>query len=72
MTCNDAYPLPRAQDCLEAMAGPRMLSTMDIMLEENQATMAEKDIAKTVFTTKYGLFEFKTMPFGPMTAPITN
>ena len=33
--------------------------------------MAERDIPKMAFTTKYGLFEFTTMPFGLMTAPAT-
>ena len=31
--------------------------------------MAEKDIPKTALTTKYGLFEFTTMPFSLMTVP---
>ena len=48
-----------------------MFSTMDIMLAYNQVPVAEQDIPKTAFTTKYGLFEFTTMPFSLMTAPAT-
>ena len=35
LTHNDAYPVPRAQDCLDAMAGSRMFSTMDILSAYN-------------------------------------
>ena len=55
MTYNEAKPVPRAQDCLDAMAGSRMFSTMDILSAYNQVPMAEKDIPKMLFTTKYGV-----------------
>ena len=71
VTRNDAYPVPRTQDCLDSMAGSGMFSTMDILSAYNQVPVAEEDIPKTVFSTKYGLFEFTTMPFGLMTAPAT-
>ena len=44
---------------------------MDILLAYNQVPMAEKDIPKMAFTTKYGLFQFTTMLFGLMTVPAT-
>ena len=59
-----AYPIPRTQDCLNAM-------TMDITLAYNQVPVAEKDIPKTAFVTKYGLYEFTKMPFVLSTAPQT-
>ena len=71
MTHNDAYPVPRAQDCLDAVAGSRMFSTMDILSAYNQVSMTEKDIPKTAFTTKYGLFELTAMPFGIVAAGST-
>ena len=71
VTRNDAYPVPRAQDCLDSMAGSGMFSTIDILSAYNQVPVAEEDIPKTAFSTKYGLFEFTTMPFGLMTAPAT-
>ena len=46
-----------------------MFSTMDIILAYNQVPVAEKDIPKTAFVTKYGLYEFTKMPFGLSTAP---
>ena len=41
-----------------------MFSTADILSTIIQVPMAEKDIPKMVFTTKYGLFAFTAMPFG--------
>ena len=68
MTHSDAYPLPRVQDCLDAMAGSGMFFTMNILLAYSQVPMTEKHIPKTALTTKYGLLS-PTMPFGLITAP---
>ena len=54
MIHDDAYSVPRAQDYLDIMAASGMFSTMDILLAYNQVLMAEKDIPKAAFTTKYG------------------
>ena len=53
------------------MAGAAMFSTMDITLAYNQVPVAEKDIPKTAFVIKYGLYEFTKMSFGLSTAPQT-
>ena len=56
-----AYPIPHTQDCLDAVAGVTIFSTMDIAVAYYQIPVADEDIAKTSFITKYGLHEFKTM-----------
>ena len=71
VTKDVAYPIPRTQDCLDAMIGATMFLTMDITLAYNQVLVAEKDIPKTAFVTKYGLYEFTKMPFGLSIAPQT-
>ena len=43
--------------------------TMDITAVYYQIPVAQEDIQKTAFITKYGLYKFKTMPFGLKTAP---
>ena len=58
MTHSDAYPVPRAQDCLDVMGGLEMFPSMDILSTYNQVPMAERDIPKMVFATKDGLFKF--------------
>ena len=71
VTKDVAYPIPRTQDCLDAMSGTAMFSTMDITSLYNQVPIAEEDIPKTAFVTKCGLCEFTKMPFGLSTAPQT-
>ena len=40
VTRNDAYPMPRAQECLDSMVGSGMFSTMDILSAYNQVPVA--------------------------------
>ena len=61
-TRKDSFPIPRTQDCLDALEGANVFSTLDITSAYNQ--IREQDIPKTAFISKYGLFEFTTMPFG--------
>ena len=71
ITKQDAYPLPRIQDCLDALAGAQLFSSMDITSAYNQIPVREEDIPKTAFVSKYGLFEFLFMPFGMHNATAT-
>ena len=59
------------KDCLDAMSGTTMFSTMDITSAYNQVPIEEQDIPKTAFVTKYGLYEFTKIPSGLSTAPQT-
>ena len=70
-TKKDAFPIPRTEDCLDAVAGSTIFSTMDITSAYHQIPVSEKDIPKTAFVTKYGLFEYVTMPFGLCNATAT-
>ena len=67
----DAFPLPRTQDCFDAVAGATVFSSMDITSAYNQIPIREQYIAKMAFVTKYGLYEITTMPFGICNAPAT-
>lgn len=71
VTCKDAFPLPRTRDCLDAVAGATLFTSLDITSAYNQIPIKKEDIPKTAFTTKYGLFEYTTMPFGLCNAPAT-
>ena len=63
-TRKDSFPIPRTQDCLDALESAKVFSTSDITSAYNQIPVREQDIPKTAFISKYGLFEFTTMPFG--------
>ena len=51
--------------CLRAV----LFSTLDITSAYNQIPVRVEDIPKTAFVTKFGSFEYTTMPFGLCNAP---
>ena len=71
VTKPDAFPLPRTEDCLDAMAGSVLFFTLDITSAYTQVPVKVEDIPKTAFVIKYGLFEYVTIPFGLSNAPTT-
>ena len=71
VTKKDAFPLPKISDCLDAVSGSMYFSTLDLTSGYNQVRVAEEDIPKTAFVTKYGLFESPFMSFGLCNAPAT-
>ena len=69
ITKKDAFPLPRIHDCLDAVAGAKFLSTFDLTSGFHQIKIKESDIPKSDFCTKYGLYEYLTMPMGMTNSP---
>ncbi|ROT62945.1 hypothetical protein C7M84_019191 [Penaeus vannamei] len=69
VTAKDSYPLPRMDDTLDAMAGARWFSTLDLKSGYHQVEMAREDKAKTAFSFGQGLWQFTVMPFGLCNAP---
>lgn len=64
VTKNDVFPLPRIQDCLDAVSGATIFSTFDLTSRYHQVPVKETDTSKTAFTTKYCLWEYLTLPMG--------
>jgi hypothetical protein len=64
VTVKDAYPIPRVDDCLDALACAKWFSAMNLCSGFWQVAMDPEDKLKTAFSTVSGLYHFKVMPFG--------
>lgn len=71
LTRKDAYPLPRIDTCLDAMASARWFSTFDLRSSYHQVQVNLEDRDKTAFICPRGMYRFKTMPFGMCNAGAT-
>ncbi|GFO16517.1 Pol polyprotein [Plakobranchus ocellatus] len=71
ITRKDVFPLPRIEDCVDALDGNLMFSKLDANSAYWQVRLDEESKPKTAFCTRRGLFEFVRMPFGLCNAPAT-
>lgn len=67
----DAYSLPNITDILDQLAGAKYFSVLDLASGFHQIPMTQKDATKTAFSTLYGHYQFKRMPFGLKNALVT-
>jgi len=70
-TIGDAYPLPNITDILDQLGNAKYFSVLDLASGFHQIPMDPKDAPKTAFSTPYGHYQFKRMPFGLKNAPAT-
>lgn len=68
-TIKDAHPLPHQSDCLAALGGNVLFSTMDLTSGFYNIPMAEEDKKYTAFTTPVELHEYNPMPQGLCNSP---
>ena len=62
---------PAIKETLARLSGVRYFTVLDIVAAFNRVRIREKDVEKTAFLTRYGLFEYLVMPFGLTNAPST-
>ena len=71
LTIKNNYPLPRIDDLFDRLQGVKVMSKIDFTAGYHQVRIAERDIDKTAFRTRYGHFEWLVLPFGLCNAPAT-
>jgi hypothetical protein len=69
VTVKNKYPLRRIDDMFDQHHGACVFSKIDLRLGYHQLKIRGCDISKTVFVSRYGLYEYTVMSFGLTNAP---
>ena len=69
VTIKNNYPLPRIDDLFDQLRGACVFSKIDLHSGYHQLKIRATNIPKTVFTMRYGLYEYTVMSFGLTNAP---
>jgi Reverse transcriptase (RNA-dependent DNA polymerase)/RNase H-like domain found in reverse transcriptase/Integrase zinc binding domain/Chromo (CHRromatin Organisation MOdifier) domain/Integrase core domain len=71
ITVKNRHPLPLISETLDRLVGAAVYTKLDLRDAYHRIRIAEKDVWKTAFRTRYGHFEYMVMPFGLTNAPAT-
>ena len=64
VTIKDAYPIPRIDESLSKFGDAKFFTTLDLGSAFWQVPLRKKDREKTGFACKWGLYQWKRVPFG--------
>jgi hypothetical protein len=64
VTIKNKYPLLRIDDLFDQLYGACVFSKIDLRSGYHQLKVQERDILKTAFVLRYGLYEYTMMSFG--------
>ncbi len=70
-TRKDHFPLPFIDQILDRLAGHKFYCFLDGYSGYNQIVISPEDQEKTTFTSPWGTYAFRRMPFGLCNAPAT-
>jgi hypothetical protein len=69
VTVKNKYPLPRIDDLFDQLYVACVFSKIDLRSGYHELKIRERDILKTAFISRYGLYEYTMMLFGLTNAP---
>jgi hypothetical protein len=69
VTIKNKYPLPRIDILFDQLSKVKVFSKINLRSGYHQIKIRSQDIPKTVFSTRYGLYEYLVMSFGLINAP---
>jgi hypothetical protein len=58
ITIKNKYPLPRIDILFDQLAGARVFSKVDLHSGYHQIKIRPKDVPKTAFSSRYGLYDY--------------
>jgi hypothetical protein len=68
VTIKNKYLLPHIDILFDQLAGARVFSKVDLRSGYHQIKIHLKDVPKTAFSTRYGLYKYLVMSFGLINA----
>jgi hypothetical protein len=69
VTIKNKYPLPRIDVLFDQLVGAKVFSKIDLCSGYHQIKIWARDIPKTTFSTRYGMYEYMVMSFGLTNEP---
>lgn len=71
VTKPDSFPLPRMEDCMDAVGSARFVSKLDLVKGYWQVPLTPRAQEISAFIMPSGLYSYKVMSFGLRNAPAT-
>ena len=71
ITKSDTFPIPRIDDCIDKIGSATFVSKFDLLKGFWQVPLTDQAKEISAFTTPFGLFQYKVMPFGMKNSPAT-